>query len=68
MFERGKAIREAKKAEMERKALERGIQQGMQQGHEEATARFRAVLQRNGITLPPEIEAQMFGDSAKPGV
>ena len=67
MFERGKAIREAKKAEMEKKALARGIERGMQQGREEATERFRAVLQRNGITLPPEIEAQMFGDSAKPG-
>ena len=75
MFERGKAIREAKKAEMEKKALERGMQRGIQQGmqrgiqqgQEEATARFREVLQRNGITLPPEIEAQMFGDSAKPG-
>lgn len=83
MFERGKAIREAKKAEMEKKALERGLERGMQQGlergmqqglergmqrgREEEAARFRAVLQRNGITLPPEIEAQMFGDSRQPG-
>ena len=59
MFERGKAIREAKKAELEQKALERG--------REEEAERLRAVLQRNGITLPPEIEAQMFGDSAKSG-
>ena len=71
MFERGKAIREAKKAELENKALqrglERGLEHGMKRGREEATERFRAVLQRNGITLPPEIEAQVFGDSAKPG-
>ena len=39
MFERGKAIREAKKAEIEQKArqdgLRRGLQEGMQQGMQE---------------------------------
>ena len=103
MFERGKAIREAKKAEIEEKAarrglergmqqgieqgiqqgieqgmqqgiergieqgLERGIERGMQQGRQEATEQFRELLKQHGITLPPEVDSAMFGDSAANG-
>ena len=72
MFERGKAIREAKKAEIEEKAvrrgLERGIEQGLergiQQGRQQAAEQFRELLKQHGIVLTPEVESAMFGDSA----
>ena len=75
MFERGKAIREAKKAEIEEKAIRRGLERGMKQGleqglergHQEATEQFRALLKQHGITLPPEVDSAMFGDSATNG-
>ena len=95
MFERGKAIREAKKAEIEeraaRRGLERGLAQGMEQGMEQGIAQgmeqgiaqgiaqgmeqgraetaeeFRTLLKQHGITLPPEVDSAMFGDSATNG-
>lgn len=63
MFERGKAIREAKKAEIEEKAVRRGIEQGRQQAREQ----FRELLKQHGIALTPEVESAMFGDSATSG-
>lgn len=63
MFERGKAIREAKKAEIEEKAIRRG----MEQGRQETTEQFRALLKQHGITLPPEVDSAMFGDTATNG-
>ena len=48
MFEKGKAIREAKKAQM----LARERQ------------RIKAELERKGVALPPEIVASVFGDTA----
>lgn len=39
MFERGKAIREAKKAEIEEKAVRRGLERGMKQGIEQGIER-----------------------------
>ena len=59
MFERGKAIREAKKAEIREKARE--------EGREDENRRIRAMLESPGVTLPPEIAAAIFGDSAKNG-
>ena len=79
MFERGKAIREAKKAEIEERAirrglergmkqgLERGLEQGLERGRQEATEQFRTLLKQHGITLPPEVDSAMFGDSGTNG-
>jgi hypothetical protein len=50
MFEKGKAIREAKKAEILAKALER-------ERH-----RIRVEMERNGIPVTPELEAILSGD------
>ncbi len=57
MFERGKAIREAKKAELEQKARQEGIRQGSQ--HE--NQRIKELLASYGVSLPPEIAEDVFG-------
>ena len=75
MFERGKAIREAKKAEIEERAIQRGLKKGMEQGMEqgieqgrqETAERFRALLKQHGITLPPEVDSALFDDSTANG-
>ena len=51
MFERGKDIREAKKAEMVRKARQKENQ------------RIREALESCGVKLPPDIAAAVFGDA-----
>ena len=71
MFERGKAIREAKKAEIQEKArlkglregLQEGRQEGRREGRQETTERFQELLKSHGVTLPPEIASAMFGDA-----
>ena len=71
MFERGKAIREAKKAELEEKAQQRGHQRGMEQGREEgrreSDERIRELLNSPGVNLPPEVAAAIFGDTLENG-
>ena len=52
MFERGKAIREAKKAEMVKKAKE------------DENRRIKKLLESRGIALPPEVDAEIFGDAS----
>lgn len=59
MFERGKAIREAKKAEIQEKARLKGLREGRQ----ETTERFQELLKSHGVTLPPEIASAIFGDA-----
>ncbi len=59
MFERGKAIREAKKAEILDKVRREAI--------EEEAERIKALLESPGVTLPPEIAAAIFGDASKNG-
>ncbi len=77
MFERGKAIREAKKAEIAAKARNEGIEQGTQQGIEQGTQqgieqgtqqgieqenqRIREMLEQHGVTLSPEVAESVFG-------
>ena len=63
MFERGKAIREAKKAEIQEKARLKGLQEGRQ----ETTERFQELLKSPGVTLPPEIASAIFGDASENG-
>ena len=63
MFERGKAIREAKKAEIQEKAR----RTGRAEGREAEQKRVRALLESPGVTLPPEISEAIFGDAAKNG-
>ena len=71
MFERGKAIREAKKAEIQEKArlkglregLQEGRQEGRREGRQETTERFQELLKSHGVTLPPEIASAIFGDA-----
>lgn len=83
MFERGKAIREAKKAEMVRKATETGRQEGRQEGREEAreegrqegrqegsqneNQRIREALESCGVKLTPDVVATVFGETSPNG-
>ena len=63
MFERGKAIREAKKAEIRAEERRRGRAEGRTAENE----RLRALLEASGLALPPEIAEAMFGDDAQNG-
>ena len=67
MFERGKAIREAKKAELVEQATQDGLQQGIQQGirlgSQDENRRIKELLESRGIALPPEVDAEIFGDA-----
>ena len=63
MFERGRAIREAKKAEIREKALRKGTQKGTQKGTEEENERIRKVLEAHGVVLSPEVAEAVFGNS-----
>ena len=56
MFEKGKAIREAKKAEILAKALEKERQEERQ--------RIKAQLEINGVSLAPEVAARVFSDNS----
>lgn len=67
MFERGKAIREAKKAEIQERALLKGLQEGRQEGRQETIERFQELLKSSGVTLPPEIASAIFGDASENG-
>ena len=67
MFERGKAIREAKKAEIRAKERRKGRAEGRAEGRTAENDRLRALLESSGLTLPPEIAEAMFGDAAQNG-
>ncbi len=51
MFEKGKAIREAQKARIEKRALERGRREGEERERE----RILKELESAGVTLPPMV-------------
>lgn len=53
MFESAKAIREAKKAEIRAKTIRKERE------------RIQRELEKNGVTLPPEIAEAVFGDPSK---
>ena len=55
MFESGRAIREAKKAQIR--------DEGVQEGREQAVQIVKAVLEEYDISLPPEAVEKMFGDA-----
>ncbi len=59
MFERGKAIREAKKAEILAKVREQVTEQVRRAEHE----RIKAQLERAGVSLTPEVAARVFNTS-----
>ena len=75
MFEKGKAIREAKKAEIMAKMREQVAEQVREQVAEqvreqvaeqvrqEEHERIKAQLERNGISLTPEVAARVFSTS-----
>ena len=65
MFERGKAIREAKKAELQEKSRKQGLTKGLEQGRKEENKRIRALLEETGVTLPPEVATALFRETAK---
>lgn len=74
MFERGKAIREAKKAQLlakeRRKGREEGQAEGLAKGVElvrEREKEIQTLLKSPGVTLPPEVADAIFGDAAKNG-
>ena len=50
LFEKGKAIREAKKAEIRNKAIRKGTQEEYEQ---------------RGVTLSPEVAEEIFGTASK---
>ena len=55
MFEKGKAIREAKKAEILAKARKKMLQEE----HE----RIKSALEQNGVTLTPAVAALVFNEN-----
>jgi hypothetical protein len=57
LFEKGKAIREAQKAQMVQKAHKKGT--------EEENRRIREALEKHGIQLSPEVTEAVFGDSSQ---
>ena len=67
MFEKGKAIREAKKAEIMAKMREQMAEQVREQVAEqvrrEEHERIKAQLERAGVSLTPEVAAQVFNTS-----
>ena len=71
MFERGRDIREAKKAEIlakeRRKGREEGRAEGRAQGRAEAADRVKVLLESRGVILPPEVADAIFGDAARNG-
>ena len=64
MFEKGKAIREAKKAEILEKARLKARREALQ----EERQRIKTEMERNGIPITPEIEAILSGDGASDGL
>ena len=60
MFEKGKAIREAKKAEILEKARLKALREERQ--------RIKTEMERNGIPITPEIEAILSGDGESHGL
>ena len=61
MFERGKAIREAKIREMEAKARQAGVQDGIMQERKRSNANLRALAEKYGI---PENELPFTDEDA----
>lgn len=59
MFERGKAIREAKKAQL--------LAKERRKGREEAIERVKALMEARGVALPPDVADDIFGEAAKNG-
>ena len=59
MFESGRAIREAKKAQIR----DEGVQEGREEGREQTVQLVKAVLEEYDISLPPEAVEKMFGDA-----
>ncbi len=64
MFEKGKAIREAKKAEILEKARLKARREALQ----EERQRIKTEMERNGTPITPEIEAILSGDGASDGL
>lgn len=63
MFEKGKAIREAKKAEILAKVREQVVEQVAEQVRREEHERIKAQLEKVGVSLTPEVSARAFGTS-----
>ena len=59
MFERGRDIREAKKAELLAKAR--------RNGREDAIKRIKVLMESRGVALPPDVADAIFGEAAKNG-
>ena len=64
MFEKGKAIREAKKAEILAKMREQVAEQVAKQVRQEEQERIKAQLEKAGVSLTPEVAARVFSTSA----
>ena len=59
MFETKTEIRRAARQKLIDEAIERGIEQGSIQGEHRATERMMSILDRHGVQLPPEAEAEI---------
>ena len=76
MFEKGRAIREAKKAEILAKMREQMAEQVREQVAEQVREQvveqvrqeeheaIKAQLERNGVSLTPEVAARVFRENA----
>ena len=63
MFERGKAIREAKKAEMVKKATKKATEKATK----DEKRRIKELLEKHGVTLPPDVAEAAFGKAPRNG-
>ena len=63
MFAKGKAIREAKKAEVLAKIEAKIEAQVREQSLKQERRRVETVLSRHGVMLSKEVENELFGDS-----
>ena len=68
MFERGRDIREAKKAEILAKERRKGWEEGYKEGYAEARRKGRAVDRAEAIKLIREREKEMRTLLKSPGV
>ena len=59
MFERGKAIREAKKAQL--------LAKEGRKVRAETIERVKALMEARGVALPPDVADDIFGEAAKNG-
>ena len=72
LFEKGKAIRDAQKAKIESRALEKGRREGEEIGRREGEEegrlaeqeRIQKALEKHGVALSPDVVDDLFGNAS----